>query len=47
MLGWTKDQWDDEEDGPGWESWEKEWADFSPKEKRCAHVLGYYEHTWG
>ncbi len=42
-LGWNKEKWDDDWDVA---AWEKEWTDFTPEERRCLHVLGYYVHTW-
>jgi len=42
-LGWDQEKWDDSWDV---DTWEKSWADFTPEEKRCLHVIGYYSHTW-
>jgi len=43
-LGWTRKDWNHGEDN---ENWDREWEDFDEEERRCLHVLGYYEHTWG
>lgn len=42
-LGWDQEKWDDDWDT---DTWGKSWADFTPEEKRCLHVLGYYIHSW-
>jgi hypothetical protein len=45
-LGWTKDNWesDNEEDYPASEN--KDWSELSDEEKTAADELCYFEETW-
>ena len=43
ILGYTKELWDDDQDGP---HDDKDWKDLTSEQQQAAIVLGYDEEKW-